>query len=295
MRAFRVCFSMIAALAVASFASGQITPRDNSNSAHEGSEISGSGADTIDLLPALPPPPGGRASLVGGTITDLDRVRDQVTVEAFRGPKMTALFDARTLVFRDGKKASQQELKKGERVYLDTVLDGTTVFARSIRIHTGASAGEIRGQVVKYDPATGSLDVRDALTPNSVKLQLNGGTSVVRGAEPASARELRPGSLVHVQFQPAHEGRALVREISILAAPGTGFTFSGEVVHIDLHSGLIVLVDAQSKKSYEIHFDPARMRVGRDLQRGADVTVTADFDGMRYLAKSIVVDSQSPK
>jgi hypothetical protein len=82
-----------------------------------------------------------------------------------------------------------------------------------------------------------------------------------------------------------------VDEISILAAPGTAFTFTGRVIHLDMRTGLMALLDPSNKKSYEIHFDPARIQVNGNLQEGADVTTTAGFDGSRYVSTAVMVHS----
>src|SRR5262249_42620764 len=85
-------------------------------------------------LPGMPPLPAGKTTLLGGTVYKLDHVRDRIVLQVFGGQRMTVLFDERTRMFRDGKPASLDDLKNGERVYLDTTLDGTDVFARSIQV-----------------------------------------------------------------------------------------------------------------------------------------------------------------
>jgi hypothetical protein len=78
-------------------------------------------------------------------------------------------------------------------------------------------------------------------------------------------------------------------QVAILATPGTAFVFVGNVASLDLHSGLLVVVDPRDDKRYDVFFDSARFPMSRDLHEGADVMVTADFDGARYVAHAIKV------
>jgi hypothetical protein len=79
--------------------------------------------DTSTLLPEPLPLPEGKASLIGGTISRLDRVKDELTVQVFGSNNMKVLFDGRTHIFRDGATATFRDLQEGQRVYLDTMLD----------------------------------------------------------------------------------------------------------------------------------------------------------------------------
>src|SRR5690348_2165945 len=114
--------------------------------------------DPASLLPDLPPVPPAKATLVGGTIEKLDRVRDQITVSVFGGGRMKVLIDPRTRILLAGTTtASISDLRQGQRVYVDTILDGNTVFARSIRLKASATVGESQGTVLKYRPDRGEL------------------------------------------------------------------------------------------------------------------------------------------
>jgi len=99
-------------------------------------------ADPATLLPDLPAVPRAKATLIGGTVERLDRVRDQVTVRVFGGGKMNVLFDPRTHVYRGEAEATIADLRNGERVSIDTILDGSTVFARNIRLKATVAQGE---------------------------------------------------------------------------------------------------------------------------------------------------------
>src|SRR5690348_15128886 len=54
--------------------------------------------DPNSLLPNPPAMPKGKATLIGGTISNMDRVRDQITVRPFGGSDMKILFDGRTQI-----------------------------------------------------------------------------------------------------------------------------------------------------------------------------------------------------
>jgi hypothetical protein len=110
----------------------------------------------MKAMPDLLPQPKGKATLIGGTVLKIDRVRDQMTLNLFGGGKMRILFDARTHVYRDGVVSSLGNLQNGARVYVDTVLAGVDVFAENIRVRTQDATGQSSGQVVSYDAGTGS-------------------------------------------------------------------------------------------------------------------------------------------
>src|SRR6476620_5863063 len=92
---------------------------DSSMHAAQSADIT---VDPNSLLPNPPDMPKGKATLIGGTISNMDRVRDQITVRPFGGRDMKILFDGRTQISRDGNKVSSVDIKPGEKVYIDTVL-----------------------------------------------------------------------------------------------------------------------------------------------------------------------------
>ena len=250
--------------------------------------------DPASLLPDLPPLSKSKVTLIGGTIEKLDRVRDQLTVRPFGGGgRMKILFDARTRVYRDGQVTSPTDLKKGDRVYVDTILNGTTVFARNIRFNTSAAQGDSQGSVISYNAGRGELLVRDALSPQPLRVRLNSNTRILQGERAVSASQLEPGTLVDVKFDSENNGRDVAREISVLALPGAAFTFAGEVVAVNLRSGLLVLNSATDHKTYEINFDPSKFAVDDNLRQGADVSVRTRFDGTHYTAQNVTIISPS--
>ncbi len=248
-------------------------------------------ADPASLLPDLPAIPHRNATMVGGTIARLDRVRDRLTLNVFGGSRTTALFDPRTKVYRGGQESTIADLHEGDRVYLDTILDGSTVFARTIRIKAGGTVGESQGIVTKYESDRGELSLRDGISPNPVHIRLSTKTRFVQNDRAVPASTLLPGSLVVVAFDSEGNGRDVAREITIQALPGAPFTFTGQVVHLDLRSGLLVLNSSTDHKTYEIYLGSS-VSPQADLHAGTDVTVVANFQDSRYTARSISIQNK---
>ncbi len=253
-------------------------------------KVEGSPTSSSDM----PPMPRGKSTVIGGSIRQVDGVRDQLTLNIFGGRSMKVLFDERTQVYRDGIKSSLRDLHTGDHVSVETMLDGTTVFARSIHMLSQLPEGDCQGQVLQYDRSKGELTVRDSLSPEAIKLRIPPGTAIVGKGQEASVNDLTPGSLIAVDFQADGAGRNVARKITVLATPGSTFVFSGNVVFLDLHSGLLALVDPHDEKRYEIAFDP-NVPISHEVHDGTDVTVTANFDGTHYSAKSVTVNPPASK
>jgi hypothetical protein len=52
----------------------------------------------------------------------------------------------------------------------------------------------------------------------------------------------------------------------------------------------MVLVDPRDQRSYEISFDSVRNAATHDLRLGEHVSVRAEYDGSRYMAREITPD-----
>ena len=292
----------VALALLSSVAFGQLSSSAGSKSAQDrGAPSSASGLVGASTgASSLPPAPKGKSTVIGGAIRGVDRVRDQLTLDVFGGRSFKVLFDERTLIYRDGAKSSIRDLRAGDHVSVETVLDGTTVFARSIHMLSELPSGDCQGQVMSYDldardSGDHELTVRDTLSHQTVKFRVPTGTPLIRQGQAASSvaqagpADLVTGSLISVKFQSDSKGHGVASEVSILATPGTAFVFVGNIASLDLHSGLLVVVDPRDDKRYDVFFDSARFPVSRDLHEGADVMVTADFDGARYVASAITV------
>lgn len=246
-------------------------------------------------LPALPAPPQGRSTVEGGTIRSVDPVRDQLTLKVYGAKPMKILYDARTQVYRDGVKAPLSDLHAHDHASVQTVLDGTKIFALSIHMLSQAPEGETQGQVLDYDAGTGLLTMTAALSGQPIRLHVPAGISVVGvgqvkiSSPSAGLQDLVKGTLVSVRFDSSNNGRGVARQISILATPGSSFVFTGNVVSLDLAKNRLVLLDPKDDQSYAIVFDPGRFPMSRDLHLGTHVTVTTNFDGAHYVANSIKI------
>ena len=241
--------------------------------------------------PILDPPPVPRTTttLVGGTITKVDRMRNRMTVHIFGSGHWTVNFDERTHIFHNGAETTQLALKKGERVYVDTQLDNNRhdIFARNIRVGVAALPADADGQIIAVDPKHNELTLRDALNSVPVRFAVDPETRISKGQTPASFKDVKPGTLVHVRFSASSPNRGLAREVSIVATPGAVFTFSGKVTFLDLHRGLLAIQNSTDDRNYEIHFSPGAVTDRSNLGVGREVLVRATFEGTRYTAQSV--------
>ena len=55
------------------------------------------------------------------------------------------------------------KVHKGDRVYVDTMLDNARVLARNVRVNTGVAAASALGQITRFDPRSGTLTLRDQI------------------------------------------------------------------------------------------------------------------------------------
>ena len=218
----------------------------------------------------------------------IDRIRQELSLHPFGGGSMRVSFDDRTHIFRDGVETTQMGLRKGDKVYVDTLTDQGRVLAKNIRVQATMQTADARGQVVGL--RNGRMEIREQLTAEPVRFEVAPDTVIHLRDGAGSVADLRPGALVEVRFAPASPDRWIAREVRVLAAPGARFVFAGKVTHIDMRTGTLALLNAADQRSHEVAFDagnPAYRRV----QTGAEVTVEAEFDGARYRAQSLHIDT----
>jgi hypothetical protein len=241
--------------------------------------------------PILDPAPMPRTTttMVGGTITGVDRLRNKMTVHVFGGGHWTVNFDERTHIFHNGRETTQLAIKKGERVYVDTQLDNNKhdIFARNIRVGVAELPADADGQIIAIDPKHNELTLRDSLNSVPVRFAVDQETRISSGQTPAAFKDVKPGTLVHVRFAASSPNRGLAREVSIIAVPGSTFTFAGKITFLDLHRGLIAVQNTTDDRNYEIHFAPSAVANRDQLGVGRDVLVRATFEGTRYMAQSV--------
>ncbi|HXO38515.1 MAG TPA: DUF5666 domain-containing protein, partial [Candidatus Acidoferrum sp.] len=175
--------------------------------------------------PILDPAPVPRTTttMVGGTITGIDRMRNRMTVHVFGGGHWTVNFDERTHIFHNGAETTQLAIKKGERVYVDTQLDNNKhdIFARNIRVGVAELPADADGQIIAIDTKHNELTLRDTLNSVPVRFAVDPETRISNGQTPAAFKDVKPGTLVHVRFAASSPNRGLAREVSIIATPGS--------------------------------------------------------------------------
>ena len=251
----------------------------------------GGTADTPDPLLDAPPMPKTPVALIGGVVSNVDHIRNRISVQPFgSGSRMKVFFDERSHFYRDGRETTQMAVKKGDRVYVDTQLDNGRIFARNVRVDSNAMPADASGQVIAYDRTRARLVMRDQLAAQPVSFRVDEHTVIKGPAGAAGTRALVPGSLISVRFSTAGANREVAQEVSVIAVPGSVFTFAGKVTHLDMSIGLLSVDNATDNKRYDIHFAPNTPGVTRRLTEGSDVTVEAVFDGSRYSARDITIN-----
>jgi hypothetical protein len=245
---------------------------------------------------ALPSAPRGKSTVLGGEIRKVDPVRDELILGVFGQRPLKILFDEHTQAYLDGKAIPLGELSPTHHASVQTVLVGTNVYALSIHMLSQLPEGEYQGTVISYNPVTRELIVSASPSRQPFKLYVTSDTRIARespatlSSAPSGASDLVRGTLVSIEFTSDRKGRGVASQIAILATQGSEFAFSGSLSALDIHSGLMVLVDPRDNKSYQIYFDPAQLPASRNLHEGDNVSVTAKYDGTRYVASALTVD-----
>ena len=166
------------------------------------------------IASALPAPPLGRSTVMGGQIQKVDMVRDQLALKVAGGHAINILFDERTQVYQDGKKISVLNLHPEDHASIETTLDGTAIFALRIHMLSDLPDGQLHGQVLSYDRQTGELKLQVADSTNAMTLIVGDGTQIARVGENAftqqksSSADLVRGTLVDVTFKAGNTGRS---------------------------------------------------------------------------------------
>jgi hypothetical protein len=258
---------------------------------------SASATGDLSVLPAIPQ---GKSTILGGEIRDVDPVLDQFTLRVFGQRPLKIQFDERTQIYRDGTKIALRDLHSAQHAAVQTVLDGANIFAISIHMLSQNPEGECEGHILSYDQATRELTVGSSLSRDPIRLQLREDTPVVREGQSAftsasaGQADLVYGALVSVKFDANEKGQAVATRVTVLARPGSDFAFSGKLSSLDMHAGLLVLVDPRDQRRYQVSFDPVHLRGSENLHIGDEIRVAANFDGTRYRAVEVTT-SQTPQ
>ena len=188
-----------------------------------------------------------------------------------------------------------RDLGPEDHASVQTTLDGANVFAVSIHILSGSPEGECEGRVIKYDPDTGELAVSSSMSSEPVTLFVPENAGITRVGEPkftaapSGVSDLVAGTLISVSFESDAARRNVARLIKVLAVPGAAFVFTGNISFLDMHTGessWLIRATERATKSTSIPPRP----ISETLRPGANVTVTAIYDGARYTASKITVN-----
>ena len=245
--------------------------------------------DSLDLLPLGK----SQVSLIGGTVSRIDPIRDRMTLRAFGGRDVTINFDVRTCVMNGDTVAAMRDVKPGTRLYADTVWSDGHIFAKTVRLSTNVAQGETRGQVASYDSSRRILKVRDAISAHGFNVQVTTNTEIRSAGQSATTSALTSGALVSVRFRPGAEGTNLAEQIEVLAQPGGTFTFAGKILSIDMRNGYLTLIEPDSQNTFDVGLSSLPSDVRANLKEGADVTVNARFDGTSYQAQNVEMAPKS--
>ena len=255
---------------------------------------SGGGDDNpYDPLLEPPPLPKGRTTLIGGIATNIDHVRNRLTIHPFgKGTKIKVFVDERSHIYRNGVETTVLGIHKGDRVYVDTMLDTSNnkILARNVRVVTELGVAEVRGQVLSANLEKGSISVRDQLSARPVMFTIAGSTQYTSTKGTATASDLTPGALVEVQFAPRRDDRTVAQQVVVLAKPGENYIFSGKVTNLDMRTSSMFVDNRADDQTYEVHVSQAALPDPRALRIGAEVTARATFDGKQYKASNVRIE-----
>ena len=266
-----------------------VAPSGSVNST--GSNSTAAEDNPYDPLLEPPPLPKGKPTLIGGLATSVDHVRNRLTVQPFgKGEKVKVFVDERSHIYRNGVETTVLGIHKGDRVYVDTMLDHDKVFAKNVRVITETGLAEVRGQVIGSNPEKGTISVRDQLSAKPVTFSVSGATRYSSSKGAATASDVQPGALINVHFSPRADNRDVAQEVMVLAKPGDNYIFSGTVTNLDMRTSTFFVDNQADEQSYEVHFSPTVMADARSLKIGQEVTARAVFDGKKYQATNIRVD-----
>ena len=246
-----------------------------------------------NAMPSLPSIPRKESTVLGGEIKNVDPIRDEFVLKIPDERPLKIFYDARTQIYRDGARISLRDLAPVGRASVQTLLDGSQVFAVSIHILSQVPEGECEGRVIAYDPGSGALMVRSPLSPTPIELIVARNTPVARAGQRSftsgngGASDLVSGALISARFKADSYGRSVADSISVLAVPGHGFIFGGKIASLDVHAGIMTIANEQDDRNYQVFFNPALLAEPQNLHIGDEISVTARFDGSRYVATAV--------
>lgn len=288
MRNLPINVALTALLAIPGWAQTQPSVSPRNENAPATAPTRAATHENRDPLLDLPELPHNPATLIGGTIVHLNEVMNTMVIQPFGGKqRMKIAYDTRTHFYQDTKPVSYRDIHQGQRIYFDSMLNGSTVFAKTIWIRNTVESGSGRGQIVEFDPNRKLVTVRDELSNQPVRMRLTSTTVIRRGNGSATAADLTPGTLVSLDFGPLQE----LREITLLAKPGTTFIFQGPITYLDVSRKMIAVNNRTDRTTYDISIEAIAPSIIRQLHQGQNVNVSAIFEGSRYAARNIETPS----
>ncbi len=241
----------------------------------------------------LPPLPKGKSTILGGSIRSVDPVLDRFTLQVYGQKPLKIFYDERTQVFRDGVRIPLRDLNNCEHASVQTTLDDTSVFAISVHILSSQPQGDFSGQVLSYNPGSGELVLGSHGGGQPFKIFVSKDTAFKREGQEATtsaasgSSDLQKGTLVAATFEADKAGQGVAKQITILATPGSRFVFAGNIATLDMHAGMLVIVDPRDDKQYQISFNPNSIAHRSELRSGQHIRVSAQYDGAHYVASEI--------
>lgn len=252
------------------------------------------GAAEIDALLKPPPlPKKEKVTLIGGTVGNIDRIRNQVEVNVFGGKRMHFEFDERTRIYRDGTEVTSMGIKDGDRIYIDSQLDeNRKTFARNIHVVTNLVPAEATGQVTSFNARNGRMSVHDQLSSRPITFVITNETRITdsRGASPADIKQLQPGTLVEVGFAPARGARgrrAVAEQVKLIATINSQHIFEGPITHLDLRSGVLAIRNQRDNRTYDLSYDGRALVTAEEITIGRVATAHARYTGQGYQVQQL--------
>ena len=238
--------------------------------------------------------PSGKSTITGGDIITIDPVQDEITLKVAGQRQEKIFFDERTRVYWDGQESQLRSLVPGVHASVQTVLDGTSIFALSIHLFSRAPEGLFDGRVAHFNATTRQLTLTLLTSSNSIRLFVPPSTPILRTGQnvvvagSSGVSDLVPGALISVTFGRNKESGSTAAKIAILASPGVAFVFSGSLSSLNMRARSLVMIDPQDQKSYRIFFKRSQLPSDQSMRYGEHIRATATYDGTRYVASVLV-------
>jgi hypothetical protein len=231
-------------------------------------------------------------------VRKIDRIRNRLDVNVFGGKRMRFEFDERTRIFRDGTETTSMGIKDGDRIYIDSQLDESkNIFARNIHVVTNLVPAEATGQITSFNIRNGRMSLNDQLSSRPITFVVTDETRITdsRGRGAGDVKQLLPGALVEVSFEPAKGAkgrRAIAEEIKLIATVNSEHVFEGPITYVDMRSGLIAIRNDRDNRTYDLVLDPALADGTGELREGRKATAQARYTGRDYRVTQIRIHEE---